>query len=218
MALLSDRCSKCGRSPPEGLKACSKCHGATGIYCSKECQVAHWKLHKKICHPLSDGEVWGIKILDNRYAPWSRQFQHVLLKKTHPVFTVGELCPVTDLCGMPLLILSERVHGGHRALNDNQPAVYLRIEPDNALAPMHWQIDSVGMCIVARKDRKPLTLEAIEIIYKFHSHLIHTIDDERLEDGSRWKRPISPEWLREFADEYREKETRQGRLGFDYFP
>ncbi|KAL7278083.1 hypothetical protein ACG7TL_008053 [Trametes sanguinea] len=183
---------------------------------SKECQVAHWKLHKKVCHPLSDGEVWGIKILDNRHAPWSRQFQHVLLKPSHPVFTVGELCPVTDICGTPLLIWSERLHGGKRALDDNQPAVYLRIEPDNGFAPLDWQMDSNGTCIVVRRDRKLLTLEAIEIIYKFHARLIN--DMNYAEGEPLWDRPLSPEWLREFADEYREEQKRKGRLGFDFFP
>ncbi|KAI9059409.1 hypothetical protein FKP32DRAFT_1596322 [Trametes sanguinea] len=218
MSTRPDCCSKCGGNPPGGLKACSKCHGATGMYCSRECQVGHWKLHKKVCHPLTNGEIWGIKILDNRHRPWTSQFQYVLLKPSHPVFTIGELCPVPDLCGMPLLIWSQRIHGRQRALDDNQPAVYLRIEPHHALAPVHWQIDNNGTCIVVRRDRKLLTLQAIKIIYKFHAHLLNTINDERSEDDPCWVRPLSPEWLREFADGYREEQTRQGRLGFDYFP
>lgn len=102
---------------------------------SKECQADHWKIHKPVCKPLEAGEVWGIKILDNRYQPWSRQFQHVLLEPSHPVFTQGELCPVTAKCGFPLLIWSEAIHGGLPAMENNQPAVYLRIEPDDGFAP-----------------------------------------------------------------------------------
>ncbi|KAH9895735.1 hypothetical protein C8Q73DRAFT_448816 [Cubamyces lactineus] len=211
-------CSKCGNIPQGGLQACSRCHGATGVYCSKECQASHWKMHKPMCRPLAEDEAWGVKILDNRHAPWPNQFQNVLLKTTHPVFTQGELCPVTEVCGFPLVIWSESIHGGKRALENNQPAVYLRIEAQDAFAPPHWQINDPGTCIVVRQGRQPLTLEAIEIIYNFHDHLLDTIDDDRFETGMNWKRPLSPEWLRSFADEYREDQIERGRKGSGFFP
>ena len=54
----------------------------------------------------------------------------------HPVFKRGELCPVTALFGIPLLIYSA---AAERRIDmsgqGNQPAVYLRIEPDNGFAP-----------------------------------------------------------------------------------
>ncbi|KAI0654328.1 hypothetical protein C8Q70DRAFT_926031 [Cubamyces menziesii] len=218
MTAPPNRCSKCGKTPAEGLKACSKCHGATGKYCSRECQVAHWKMHKPMCHPLADDEVWAIRILDNRHGPWRKRFQNVLLKATHSVFTQGELCPVTAICGFPLLIWSERHHGGTRALADNKLAVYLRIEPTNAFAPMHWQIDDAGTCFVARFDRQPLTLEAIETIYNFHSHLLRTLDDDRMKTGMNWEQPLSPEWLRSFAAEFRKEQIEGGRKGYGFFP
>ena len=52
-------------------------------------------MHKPMCHPLADDEVWAIRILDNRHGPWRKRFQNDLLKATHSVFTQGELCPVT---------------------------------------------------------------------------------------------------------------------------
>ncbi|KAI0740207.1 hypothetical protein C8Q76DRAFT_189717 [Earliella scabrosa] len=214
------RCSKCGQSPPGGLKNCSGCHGATGAYCSKECQKAHWKVHKPVCRPLAADEVWGIKILDNRYQPWSRQFEHVLLKTSHPIFTQGELCPITALCGYPLLIYSESIHGGVPAQENNQPAVYLRIEAYDGFAPVHWQANEPGTCYVVRQDRQLLTKEAIEIVYNYHSHLLDIADGDLIERGNGpWRHAPSPERLRRFADEYRQEEiSREGRKGFDYFP
>ncbi|OJT09249.1 hypothetical protein TRAPUB_14324 [Trametes pubescens] len=187
---------------------------------SKECQAAHWKIHKPVCKPLEADEVWGIKILDNRYQPWSRQFQHVLLEPSHPVFTQGELCPVTAKCGFPLLIWSEAIHGGLPAMENNQPAVYLRIEPHDGFAPFHWQTKDPGTCIVVRQDRKLLTKEALEIVYNFHSHLLDLADPDNAASGhGAFGRPLTPEWLRSFADDYREDETnRGGRKGFDFFP
>ncbi|KAI0357079.1 hypothetical protein OH77DRAFT_127127 [Trametes cingulata] len=200
-----DRCSKCGGTPATGLMNCSGCHGATGAYCSKECQKAHWKIHKPMCKPLADDEVWGIKILDNRHRPWSRQFQHVLLKASHAIFTRGELCPVTEKCGFPLIIWSEAINGGIPAIENNQPAVYLRIEPHDGFAPMHWQLYGPGTCIVVRQDRKPLTKEAIEIVYNFHSYLLDLAGEPDNEAGGRgvFGRPLTPEWMVSFADEYR---------------
>ncbi|KAI0641801.1 hypothetical protein C8Q79DRAFT_918876 [Trametes meyenii] len=215
-----DRCSKCGKNPPGGLQNCSGCHGATGAYCSKECQGAHWKVHKPVCRPLAEDKVWGIKILDNRFGPWPRQFKHVLLKTSHPIFTQGELCPVTAKCGFPLVIWSRTIHGGTPAMGNNQPAVYLRIEPHDGFAPSHWQSHEPGTCIVVRQDRKLLTREAIEIVYNFHSHLLDLADPALAVNGrSPFGEPLTPQWLRSFADEYCEEEIRrEGRKGFDYFP
>ncbi|KAF1915380.1 hypothetical protein BDU57DRAFT_433192, partial [Ampelomyces quisqualis] len=36
---------------PESCKQCLKCHSAT--YCSRECQKAHFKAHKKVCAALA---------------------------------------------------------------------------------------------------------------------------------------------------------------------
>ncbi|KAJ7699386.1 hypothetical protein B0H17DRAFT_1049623 [Mycena rosella] len=47
---LVQPCGRCAKGPPKGGPAfarCGKC-GQTG-YCSRECQVAHWKEHKGIC-------------------------------------------------------------------------------------------------------------------------------------------------------------------------
>lgn len=41
-------CEKCNKSPPEvSLKHCAQC--STTPYCSRECQKADWKVHKKLC-------------------------------------------------------------------------------------------------------------------------------------------------------------------------
>jgi len=45
----SYECGKCGKTSPE--KTCSACNWMK--YCSRECQRAHWKEHKKWCKLLS---------------------------------------------------------------------------------------------------------------------------------------------------------------------
>ncbi|KAJ7613223.1 hypothetical protein FB45DRAFT_1065288 [Roridomyces roridus] len=47
---LKKACDNCGKRPDqngEGYKCCATCKIAR--YCSKECQTAHWKLHKVFC-------------------------------------------------------------------------------------------------------------------------------------------------------------------------
>ncbi|KAK5988809.1 hypothetical protein PT974_10303 [Cladobotryum mycophilum] len=45
---MSEACNKCKKSPPEvTIKRCAKC--STTPYCSRDCQKADWKVHKKIC-------------------------------------------------------------------------------------------------------------------------------------------------------------------------
>ena len=115
---------------------------------SRDCQVAHWKVHKPVCKPLEDNQVLGIKVLDNRYQPWSTQFQHVLLDTSHTIFTQGEMCLLTEQCGLPLMIYSDSIHGGLPAYADNQPAVYLRIEAHDGFAPVQYVLTISCMSLV----------------------------------------------------------------------
>ena len=113
------------------------------LFQSKECQTTHWQVHKPICRPYSPKEVWGVTILSNREVgkldmfEHRKRYRHELVQIDHPVFTQGELCPVPDLFGIPLLIHSPVIATGKDIKNGgNQPAVYLRIEPKDGLAPI----------------------------------------------------------------------------------
>ena len=43
---MADSCAKCGKGS-EDLRRCTRCINVA--YCNRDCQVAHWKEHKKIC-------------------------------------------------------------------------------------------------------------------------------------------------------------------------
>ncbi|KAF2877396.1 hypothetical protein BDV95DRAFT_559150 [Massariosphaeria phaeospora] len=43
-------CAQCGQSPAS-LKQCLKCHSVS--YCTKDCQKAAFKVHKKVCASLA---------------------------------------------------------------------------------------------------------------------------------------------------------------------
>ncbi|KAL2270699.1 hypothetical protein VTJ83DRAFT_70 [Remersonia thermophila] len=51
---MANSCTACSKAPPEvTLKRCAKCSIAP--YCSRECQKADWKSHKKTCGKATDG-------------------------------------------------------------------------------------------------------------------------------------------------------------------
>ncbi|KAJ7233901.1 ectomycorrhiza-upregulated zf-MYND domain-containing protein [Mycena rebaudengoi] len=207
----TDYCAKCFGSS-EKLKTCSKCR--TIWYCSEECQKGHWVVHKPMCKPYSPDEVWGIKLGTNSEVKASeeRRFQHALLKSDHPIFSWSEECPLTALCGVPLLIFSEGVSRGTK-VDDNQTAVYLRIETDNCFAPPRWQTHAAGTCFVMRKDKKPLTRETIETIWAFHSKILSCPSL----DGKPWA-PIqgimNPTAFQIFSQDYWKQQSEKQRPGF----
>ena len=54
--LSEETCKSCGKPQsqlPVPLKKCAKCHSSA--YCSRECQKADWKEHKKVCKTTSGG-------------------------------------------------------------------------------------------------------------------------------------------------------------------
>lgn len=52
---MAFECTSCKKSPPEvDLKRCAKC--SITPYCSRDCQKADWKVHKKICGRQSDAK------------------------------------------------------------------------------------------------------------------------------------------------------------------
>lgn len=49
-------CATCKKSPPQvSLKQCAKCLSTTVKYCSRDCQKADWKTHKKTCGKSGQG-------------------------------------------------------------------------------------------------------------------------------------------------------------------
>ncbi|KAF9285292.1 hypothetical protein BGZ68_003981 [Mortierella alpina] len=49
----STKCGHCAKTEMASggkLKRCAKCKSA--LYCSRECQTSHWKVHKKVCATL----------------------------------------------------------------------------------------------------------------------------------------------------------------------
>ncbi|EPQ57124.1 hypothetical protein GLOTRDRAFT_38618 [Gloeophyllum trabeum ATCC 11539] len=232
-----ERCTKCGFDK-EKLYKCSGCKGATARYCGRECQKEHWQIHKPICRPAQPNEIWGIKILPNQGGclygtadvpggdgqDRSKLFEHVLIKADHPVFSEGELCPVSVAVGMPLILYSAAVNGMQVRARDqgNQAAVFLRIEPENAIAPLPCTIFPAAdclllQCIIVRHDRRPLTREAIEAMWQFTAKVINGAGYPTSDGWVPVRSLVTTAYWQVFSRDYYKEQKGKGRAGFDEF-
>ncbi|KAF9073594.1 hypothetical protein BDP27DRAFT_1360207 [Rhodocollybia butyracea] len=192
---MPNYCFKCKRSEDE--EAFRRCSNARVL----------------LTAPYNLNEVWGIKISPNNGGAQSEHFQHELVRKNHPIFHRGEICPVTKRCGIPLIIYSTGMY--RPAVEGNEIAVKLRIEASDAFAPLPWQMADHRECTVIRKDRKPLTKELLETIYKFHKKILSY---PLLDKGwAPWQGLLNPSVWQMFAMEYYLEQNKTGRVGFDWF-
>ncbi|KIP02580.1 hypothetical protein PHLGIDRAFT_78944 [Phlebiopsis gigantea 11061_1 CR5-6] len=218
-------CAGCGFATTV-LKNCAKCKAA--VYCSPACQTTHWAVHKPVCRALAPGEVWGIEVLsagDMRRAgvppdALAARFRHVLLTPGHPALAMAELCPATAAAGLPVAIYSPVIHAGKDdgRGGSNQPAVYLRVEVDSGLAPLRWQLNDPGTCILHRADRRPLTRETAETLWKWIAMLMS--DAWGYPEDGGWA-PASdlfaPAPWQLFSRQYYREQREKGRKGFTNF-
>lgn len=71
-AVIGKSCIKCHSfKAPEKHRLCSRCKGV--YYCSKECQISHWPVHKKECRGKDEGD----RKLDNTNAGTTVQVEEV---------------------------------------------------------------------------------------------------------------------------------------------
>jgi hypothetical protein len=67
-------------------------------------------------------------------------------------------------------------YNGRTGCLDNQPITYIHIALNNGFAPPEWQ-SGIGTVIVARKDKKDLTLEHFEAIWMYCTRILDYFGD-----------------------------------------
>ena len=59
---------------------------------------------------------------------------------------------------------------------DNSTATYLNIDPNSGIAPPAWQ-QCVGSVVIARKDRKPLSMSHFEAIWSYFTYILSSFGE-----------------------------------------
>jgi hypothetical protein len=114
-----------------------------------------------------------------------------ILEKTtipsdHTLFN-ERVSPLSAAITLPIHVYREgplenaKIHP-ERALYDNAPATKLMIELEDGLAPPDWQC-GVGTVLVARKDKKPLSVEHMEALMDFVEELLWNYPDDINQDS-----------------------------------
>ena len=84
---IGKMCRYCGNSEhsqafQNSLLLCGKCKQA--YYCSKDCQKADWKQHKKVCVPAKKSETKRVEQIQNMLMTFSnQQYVHIMVKMVH---------------------------------------------------------------------------------------------------------------------------------------
>ncbi len=107
-------CFNCGQTegkPP--LKKCAQC--STALYCSRECQTAHWKTHKEKCHkPKTKSDTDQQHPKTPMIGPWNKNLYKATtpqaLKRWNLSPTVYLHSPIADFV---LLFVNLHTYLGH---------------------------------------------------------------------------------------------------------
>ncbi|KAJ7630429.1 hypothetical protein FB45DRAFT_915472 [Roridomyces roridus] len=168
-------CFQCSKKDDAAtFQRCSRCKEA--VYCSVDCQKAHWKAHKLSC--IAEGVVRGmIMACDSDSHSPNYLFRETDIDASHPIHTRGVICPVSVKAGLPIIIYRHLQQNpltmGFNPGLDNQRATYLMIDPTTP----RWQ-QGVGSVTVMRQDGKPLTRASIETIWMYHDRILDVFGDD----------------------------------------
>ncbi|EUC55442.1 MYND finger protein [Rhizoctonia solani AG-3 Rhs1AP] len=206
-----DTCAQCHkRLVQSDLKRCSKCKKAT--YCSKECQIAHWKTHKLSCSKPS-AQIVAIEVINEYERGNGGSFRTVEISPNHPVFSsAGEVCPIPTAIGIPLRVYRHPIKGPA----NNAMALWLRVEMHNLFAPMDWQLD-LSTVTVARQDHKPLTPQVVEALSEFNRRVCTAYEFMTEGIGGDYMEMIKKTVFEDFCREFSKKKAEQGDTSFNKF-
>lgn len=128
-------------------------------------------------------------------------WEEVDIDVSDPIWTEGTSCPIPKKLGVPLIVRRDPgLLGTGPAGQDNQPVTYLMIHPRTGLAPPEWQLNP-GPAIVARKDKKPLLLNQLDIIYEYMCDLIDEVEDIGMVPPERMSKAALKEHWDEMVEE-----------------
>lgn len=74
-------CGNCGKAEP-GLKVCARC--SSERYCSRDCQKAHWKTHKKACGVNVTATCTSESSRTSPFPSTATSFKNLATAITHP--------------------------------------------------------------------------------------------------------------------------------------
>ncbi|TFK26532.1 hypothetical protein FA15DRAFT_667427 [Coprinopsis marcescibilis] len=200
-------CVKCEST--DAAKICARCK--TVFYCSKECQTAHWKVHKPDCIPEV---VQGVRIHPEGIRATNGLFTAENITRDHPIHQAGVRPPLPKKVGVPLVLYRHPHNEVTPTLTgaglDNQIGTYLMIATDTGFAPMSWQAQ-VGTVTAMRADYRTLTELELETIWMYHDRILDYFGDTH----PRAHASMNENSFKKFCQEYKQERLMNNRPEFE---
>jgi hypothetical protein len=144
------------------------------------------------------------------------RFADKFVLPTDPIFHNVEPPVMSVLLELPILVarLNPRDIVPNDAYHKNRPATCLNVGPCG-FATMEWQ-RQVGVVLVVRMDRKPLSCIHLEVLWKFHWTLLSEMN--AIAWDKRNKLRVNREAFQGFWHDYRKKQIEAGREDWEDIP
>ncbi|KAF2867728.1 hypothetical protein BDV95DRAFT_502055, partial [Massariosphaeria phaeospora] len=127
----------------------------------------------------------------------------------HPIFD-KPIVPVPALLGVPLVMHKVGTRSNNNGADLScRIATCLNADPETSFAPPTWQFP--GTCIVARRDRKPLSSEHLEAVWMYIDKLQDYHPEDEPEDAED---PMSREGFEGWFEDYKNDQAENGRDGW----
>ncbi|KAJ7146373.1 hypothetical protein C8R44DRAFT_864143 [Mycena epipterygia] len=115
-----------------------------------------------------------------------------------PIFNLDPL-PVSVHLGCPLVMRQTGTTSTNQADLDCQIATYLAIDPSSGFAPEEWQ-SRVGSVIVARRDKKPLSMQHLEGFWMYNDAILEAFQDGEIGDRDWFSQQSYEDWWADYCE------------------
>lgn len=202
-----------------------RCSGCSAhYYCSTQCQRNDWKRgHKQQCSIIrlsndalataaahTRPTVVAVRLACTKDSG-NGDFWNVDIPTNDAVFD-GPLLEAPAIMGIPLVIRRLGTQSNNRTYLDCRIATLLNVKYSDGLAPLEWQ-SHVGSCIIARKDKKPLSSEHLEAVWMYMDRLMDTYGEEGPKAAQK---ETTRESFEEWFEDYKDNEVENGRPSWEH--
>lgn len=129
-------------------------------------------------------------------------FSATTIPTDDPIFDLAPL-PVSARLECPLVMRRTGTTSPSRADLDCQIATFLAIDSHTGFAPPQWQ-SHVGSVIVARKDKKPLSVQHLEGFWMYNDAILDEFGNGGINERVWYSRANFERWWTNYAEEARE--------------
>ncbi|KAJ6589977.1 hypothetical protein DFH09DRAFT_976520 [Mycena vulgaris] len=137
-------------------------------------------------------------------------FNATTIPQNDSIFDLAPL-PVSVRLECPLVMRRIGTSSSNQSDLDCQIATFLAINPRTGFAPPEWQ-SHIGSVIVARKDKKPLSMQHLEGFWMYNDAILDEFSNGGIDERVWYTRSNYERWWAEYCKNARETRGRFQRM------